>query len=283
VPSPPPGWFFDTELALVFPALKFRLTNETGPNLLGLARGIPLEIGVPGPGTIHVPAVSLDPTVMPTFEVGYRLADSGGYFALSYSFLNTDGTGTVMGPVAPLDVRTRLGINWGDLDYGTTPYEFAPRYLLSWRIGARIADVFFDSRASRAGFSESASNDFFGAGIHGRMDLERQVAFVPGLSLFGRLDGVLFVGRVTQRFDVELPGVSDTSSIHRTQTVPYIDPQIGVTYVPPSLPSLKLTTGYVFQDYFNVGRLGISPQGVVSTSRGEMWSQGWFVRARWDF
>ncbi len=268
-PSAAPGWFFNTEVAVVFPAIKFKLTNDMPLPITGLQ--------------LHVPAVDLNTSVMPTFELGYQLGDSSGFFALGYSFLFTDGNGSRDSAFGPADVRTRLDINWIDLDYGTNPFEFWPRWAVSWRIGARIADVFFDSRAVSTGITQSASNDFFGGGLHSRFDVERRIVPVPGLALFGRVDGAGFFGRVKQNYSAQLAGIDDTLTVRRNQFVPYLNLQAGLSYAPPSLPGLKFTTGYLFEDYFNVGRLGISPSGQVSDSRGEVWSHGWFLRGQYDF
>src|SRR5262245_33331621 len=152
--SAPPGWFADAEVAVVFPAIKFRLTNDQPLPITGLQ--------------LNVPSVDLATSVMPTFEVGYNVGDSCGFFALAYSFLLSEGNGARDTRFGPADVRTRLAINWLDLDYGTTPFEFWPRWEVSWRIGARLVDVFFDSRATSAVVTQTASNDFFGGGPHAR-------------------------------------------------------------------------------------------------------------------
>lgn len=267
--SATPGWFFDTEVAVVFPAIKFRLTNDQPLPITGLQ--------------LHVPDVSLNTTVMPTFEIGYRLPDSCGLFALSYSFLLSEGTGLRSTDQGEFNVRTRLNINWVDLDYGTTPYEFAPRWDISWRLGVRLADVYFDSQASNEAMTQSASNDFLGAGPYARFDLERRIIPVPGLSVFGRAGGAVLVGRIRQRFGVTLDGINDSATVRRTQSVPYVQAQAGLAYVPEALPGLKLSAGYLFEDYFNVGRLGQDGQGETSQSRGEVWSHGAFLRVQFDF
>jgi hypothetical protein len=267
--SAPPGWFFSTETAVVFPSIKFNVKNDQPLPLTGLQ--------------LNVPDVALDTAIMPTLELGYQLGDSCGFFAFSYSFLFTEGDGsrdTVFGPAA---VRTRLEINWFDLDYGTDPFEFWPRWEINWRIGARIADVFFDSRADSGGITQTVSNDFFGAGPHARLDVERRIVPLPGLALFGRVDGAAFIGRVEQRYSLQFAGTNDTAMARRNQLVPYLNLQAGLSYAPPSLPGLKFTAGYLFEDYFNVGRLGVDSMGGVSDSRGEVWSHGWFLRGLYAF
>src|SRR5206468_1398191 len=146
-----------TELQLIRPVLKNRLSSDA-----------PLLTGAP----LRVPSADLDWTVSPRFEVGYRLPDSAGYFALGYRFLVSEGndTRTFDGfPGVPFAVRTRLDVNEVDFDYGTSPYSPMPRYDLSWRIGVRLADVFFDSRAAAPFLTQQASNDFFGGGPHARL------------------------------------------------------------------------------------------------------------------
>lgn len=276
--SPDTGWFLNTEVALVFPALKFRLTNDQPLPITGIR--------------LNVPSVDLNTTVMPTFEAGYYLGESCGYFALAYSFLVSEGTGQRRDFLGTFDTRTRLVINWADFDYGTTPVEFWPRYEITWRIGFRLADIYFDSKASNPGVVQSASNDFLGAGPHARFDIERRIAFVPGLALFGRVGGAAFVGRVRQRYNLQIGtmvdtvfrgAINDSDSARRGQLVPYVNLQAGLSYAPPSLPGLKFTAGYLFEDYFNAGRLGEDTTGQVSQSRGEVWSHGVFVRGQFDF
>jgi hypothetical protein len=272
-----PGWFVNAQVAVVFPAVKFRITND-----------------MPLPTTgqrIQVPSVDLDTAVSPQLEVGYRLPGSAGLFAVNYGFLASEGTGTAPATLrqASIDsaVRTRLNVNWLDLDYGTAPFEVAPRWDVSYRIGARIANVFFDSRATNADFLEQASNNFFGAGPRARIDVERRIVTLPGLALFGRAEGAALIGQVEQRFRLEDPpgggGIVDSASVHRSQLVPAVTLQAGLSYCPPGFNAVKLTSGYEYGQYFNSGRLGIAGNGEVSQSRGDFWWHGWFLRGQVDF
>ena len=268
------GWFFDAEFVLAFPNLKYRATNDTPLPITG--------------ATLNVPTKSLSGTIAPTFEAGYRLGESLGLVAASYSFLNSDGTGTVNVGGVDQAVRTRASINTFDIDYGTSPYEFAPRYTYSWRLGARISDVFFDSQGRAGQMFQKASSDFFGSGPHARLDLERRLVPVPGLSLFGRLDGALLIGRVKQDYRLEAPDgfgnvLVDSGRNNRSQAVPELNIQLGVSYIVQSVPGLKFTTGYDFSQIWNVGRLGASSAGVVSNTRGEITTNGWFLRGQYDF
>src|SRR5262249_25732060 len=150
-------------------------------------------------GPLSIPTTKLPWTASPIFEVGYRLPDSLGFFAGNYRFVVAEGTETRTIDGMPFDLRTRLNLNQFDLDYGSSPYSPEPRYILVWRFGLRVADAFYDSRASNPALTQQGSNDFVGAGPHARLDLERQLPLVPGLSLFGRLDGAVLVGQIHQR------------------------------------------------------------------------------------
>ena len=268
------GWFFDAEVVLAFPRLKYRATND-----------VPL----PNTGaTLNVPTRQLSSTVMPTFEAGYRLGDTLGLVAASYTFLNSDGSGNVNVGGVDYAVRTRASVNTFDLDYGTTPYEFAPRYTYSWRLGARMSDVFFDSQARAGQMYQKASSDFFGTGPHARLDLERRVVTIPGLSLFGRLDGAVLIGRVKQNIRLEVPDglgnvIADGGNSNSTQAVPELGVQLGLSYIVQAVPGLKITSGYDFSQIWNVGRLGQSANGVTSNTQGQLTTNGWFLRGQFDF
>ncbi|MFO0928185.1 MAG: Lpg1974 family pore-forming outer membrane protein [Gemmataceae bacterium] len=271
--SDAPGWFFNTQVAMVLPKLKFDISNDAPLPKTGLQ--------------LHLPAASLDSTVMPAFEFGYGLGASAGFFALNYAFLMSEGTGNATVNGVDSAIRSRLNLNVFNFDYGTTPYEFSPRWEMAWRIGIRVADVFFDSQAQNSTFLYQASNSFLGAGPHAQLDLERRIVPVPGLALYGRVDGAALIGQVQQKYQAQIPpgssGIVDTLEVRRTQLVPAVTFQAGLSYRPPDFALLKLTTGYEYSQYFNAGRLGIGGSGEVSSSAGSFYYQGWFLRAEVDF
>jgi hypothetical protein len=273
-PSAPPGYFFDLEIYFLFPALKDRITNDA-PVL-------------PSGNQLRVPAASLDFTVSPRIEFGYRLPDSAGLFALSYRFTTTSGNGTTTLDGVPFDVHTRLDVQTIDLDYGTTPFEIAPSYKIDWRVGIRASYVFFDSQINNAALTQQASNHFLGTGPHARLDVERCIAAVPGLSLFGRIDGAILLGQIRQNFRedaLQADGtiLESTGEARKTQAVPNLTLQAGLSYVPPIYTNFKLTVGYQFEQYWYIGQFGFNDQGTLSSSRGELWSHGAFVRGELDF
>jgi hypothetical protein len=268
-----------TEIDVVKPAIKNRITP---------VNGLPTDRFLPIPGaTLIVPSVDLSWTGSPTFEVGYRMPDSLGYFALDYRFLVSEGTGSkvVGSPGTVFADRTRLNLNEATFDYGTNPYEFAPHWDFAWRIGIRFDDLFFDSRITSGPAFEQGSNLFWGAGPHARLDLMRRFDFLPGLAVFGRLDGAVLEGQIHQHFRANDPGGIPFEDVvlSRSQLVPSLNVQVGLTYTPPVLRNLHLTTGYTYEHFWYVGQLGVNPDGSQPNSRGEIYSQGLFLRAQFDY
>jgi hypothetical protein len=266
-PSGDEGLFFNTELDFVKPAVKNRL------------KGV---VTFPGGSTnnVQAPQTSLDWTVAPRFELGYRFPDSFGDLSASYRFLTSEGRGTAFNGFGAFDVRSRLDINQFDFDYSSARFSPGPFWDLKWRIGARLADVFFDSRVSDGVFEQQASNNFIGAGPHFALDAERRIGLLPGFAAFGSIDGAVLVGQIHQRFHdggVQSDGtpfsVDDTEQ--RTQSVPVLTLRAGFSYTPPRLEFVHFTTGYEFERWWDLARLG--------ASRGELTDQGIFVRAEFDY
>jgi hypothetical protein len=279
-PSPAPGPFFDVEVAIVHPTMKQRLRND-----------IPLPSGT----ILALPGANLNWTAAPWFEAGYRLPESWGFFAVSYRFLDSDGSSTESYGGLPSAVHSRLGINMVNVDYGGTPYRWAPRWDWSWRIGLRAADVYFDTRVQNARVNQQVSNNFAGVGPHARLDLYRYFDAVPGLAFFGRSDGaVVFPGRINQRFrntTFAPDGTPTFESVNQNgiQAVPVLILEAGLSYTPPQWCNWHFAGGYFFEYWWYVGQLGLDSTstsfngGNFSQTRGEVGSQGVFLRARVDF
>ena len=120
----------------------------------------------------------------PRFELGYRFPDGFGDLSASYRFLTSEGTGTAVNADGAFDVRSRLDVNQLDFDYASARFSPGPFWDLKWRIGARLADVFFDSRVGDGIFEEQAGNNFFGAGPHFALEAERRIGLLPGFARF---------------------------------------------------------------------------------------------------
>jgi hypothetical protein len=275
-PSPPPGFYFGAELQVIRPVLLNRIVNDT-----------PLANGA----FLQVPSADLNWTVAPWLEAGYRLPESWGFVAADYRFWSSDGSATLPADDGtPSSVHTRASLNMADLDYGTTPYSFAPRWDWVWRVGVRYGNVFFDSRLQNALVNQQSSDFFTGFGPHAQLILQRHVAGVPGLALWTRLDGSVLLGRISQKFRDTAPGPDGTPGFfsweqNSTQAVPTLLIQPGLAYTPPGRQNLHLFVGYLYERWWYVGQLGetsLSGAG-VSRSHGEVGSQGIFFRAQVDF
>jgi hypothetical protein len=273
-PSRPRGLFFDADIGILHPVLSNRLV----PNQ-------PLPSG----DRVMVPSVPLEWVAAPWLEAGYRLRDSYGLFAVSYRFFSSQGSGDVVNNDLLSPVRTRLELNQIDVDYGTSPYSFAPRWTFNWRTGVRLAQVFFDSRMNNDLLHQQASNSFKSAGFHGRLEVNRYLDPVPGLSLYARSDLGVVIGRINQQFREVTVGpdgapLADQANQNGIQTVPTFLMQAGLGYCPPRLPRWRFTGGYQFEHWWFVGQLGTESNGNnVTQTRGEFGTQGLFLRAQYDF
>ncbi len=142
--------------------------------------------------------------------------------------------------------------------------------------------MFFDNQAVSALQTLYASNTFYGAGPHVRMDLRRHVGLLPGLDLFGRADLTVLVGQIHQRFrevdgDPSISTTEGTFVQRKTQTVPVFNLQAGLSYTPPRLSNWLFTAGYEFEEWWFVGQVdGLDSRGQFSTN-------GIFMRANVTF
>ena len=85
------------------------------------------------------------------------------------------------------------------------------RWLLLWKVGARISQAFFDSRATGAILEQRTSDFYLGAGPHLGVDLRRSLGGT-GFELFGRaVDGT--AGPQSPRARARL---YNTRKIHRS-------------------------------------------------------------------
>jgi hypothetical protein len=259
---------------VVHPVVRNRITNDT-----------PLR---PTGDTLTLPSAAMPWTVSPWFDLGYRLPDSLGLVSLNYRFVADQGSGTALLLDQPAALHSRLTQHVVNLDYGTTPCAFAPHCDFAWRFGVEFADVFFDSALRDGPVFQQASNNYFGVGPHARLDLIHHLCGVPGLSLFGRVEGAVDFGRISQKFREQVPDrgglVGGLWEQNGMQTVPTLLLQAGLDYVPPALPCATFTLGYFYEHWWYLGQLGSEADaGTQSASRGEVDSMGVFVRARWDF
>jgi hypothetical protein len=266
--SPPPGWFAGVEADILVPHIKNRLTANV--NVGGLFTD-----------TVHLPTAELDAVAAPRIELGYRFAEGCGEVLAAYRSLVTDSTAIIPGFDALGDggLRSRLDVNVLDLDYASREYSLAPCWNLNWFIGARLADIYFDSRAEGLFMEQRTSNHFLGAGPHAGLELWRRLD-ARGVALYGRVEGAVVIGRVHQSFeetftDNGVPFAGGATSQSTTQAVPVVSAELGLGWVPPWSNWLRLTGGYHIEHWWDLGQ--------VANSRAELGAQGVFLRAEFSF
>jgi hypothetical protein len=274
---PPPGWFFGVEAAWVVPHVKNRLINNV------LIDGEQLD-------TIHVPQAELDSTVAPRFEVGYRLPDGLGEFLVSYRFLVSEGTLFIDGSDAVERVKSRVNLNVFDFDYANRECSLAPKWDMQWKIGVRLAGIYFDSQSclqtlpemlAALNLEQRASNNFWGAGPHAGLRLSRNLG-VRGLTFFADLEGATLLGQINQGFSERfsfsgIPNMQFGGATHvsRSQAVPTLSFETGLGWTPPGMSCLRYSVGYQYEHWWSIGK--------VDASSAELWDQGLFLRAEFNY
>jgi hypothetical protein len=264
------GWFGDVEVTVVGPHIKNRVTNA-----------IDLGLGA-GPQIIHLPTAELDWTAAPRFEAGYRFGQGFGEVLLSYRFLTTDGSATLAG----FDgdgalLHSRLNLNVADLDYGSREFSLGPQVDMKWRVGVRVANLFFDSRAVGPFLEERTSDSFIGAGPHAVLDLGWRSPDMPEFALYSRLEGAVGLGKIRENFEQTIsafgvPLVGGALNTKEDQTVPMLHIQAGFSYTPDWADrQLRFVTGYDFESWWALG-----PRG---NNHSAFTGNGVFVRAEFNY
>jgi hypothetical protein len=269
---PQPGWFGDAELLLTAPFVKSKLNSPIF--------------------TQQLPLPHLDWTASPRFEAGYRLPSGFGGFALAYRFLAGDATEGFVGPDGPGVVAGRLDLNAFDFDYQSDEISLWPHWEMKWWFGARLVNIYFDSRAvepveealAGTGIVASRSTDrYIGAGPHWGLRLERRFDEC-GLAIVGRIDGFIGLGRQRQGFFEQTAAVGPDGQpivaqdhVRSSQAVPALTAQIGLSWEPPGWMSFSAFLGYQYEKWWNVGRLN------RIGSSGELEDQGVALQATFNY
>jgi hypothetical protein len=267
----PPGWFATLEIGVFDPHFRNGLT-------------LPVTVG----GVTHpvfVPGVPLDWTGSPRIELGYRLADGAGAFLVSYRSLVTSGGATEANfdPSGPGFVKSLLNLNVVDIEYRNGPCQFAPLWDLTWDVGARVGTAYYSSRAAGGVVEERVSNNFVGAGPIAGIEVARRIAEVPGLAVFGRLQGGAMFGTIWQNAEETIRLADGTliggaNHAHLGQTVPFLNFQVGVSYMPQVRGRwMRFALGYEIEQWWDVGDLQ------STTSHGDLTFQGIFFRGEFSF
>jgi hypothetical protein len=270
----PPGWFGGIEADLVWPHIKNRLSAP-----------VRLDDFI---DIVHLPTASLDFTGSPKVILGYRFPEGFGEFTASYRSIVSEGARNIenFDFFGDSFLKSRLNVNVIDLDFGSQEIPLGwdrPSSLwdLKFDLGARIAGVFFDSKAEGVFLREHTSNNFFGAGPHLALELQRHLIDYPGLALYARVETAVVIGRIHQRFEESIsvddtPILGGSTSQRGSQAVPILGIQAGLSWTPVhNWRWLRFTGGYTFEQWWGVGDVG--------GSSADLTSQGLFLRTELHF
>jgi len=213
---------------------------------------------------VQVPNGTMDWTASPRLEFGYRLGEGFGEFVDAYRFLGAEGTGTTQGFDTQATFTNRILINTLDLDYASNELSICS-WWMKWHLGVRIADVFRDSHtdeplaAAQAGsgiVETTFRNNFFGAGLHGMLDLERRI-YDGGFFALMRFEGATMLGRNIQTFTTvgTTPATSGILQQSNMVEVPVLDFAAGVGWRPPQNQCFRAFVGYQLEYWWNVDRI----------------------------
>jgi hypothetical protein len=273
----PPGPFATLETTIVGAHVNNRLINT-------------VLLGNTIPDTVQLPSTELGATVSPRFELGYRLPENYGEFLVSYRFLIANGTDHILTSVGLGQLRSEINLNVVDLDYASRQICLSPSNTMRFRVGTRVAGVYFNSNLnvdvlpenSGGGLAtERVTNNFFGAGPHLAFELIHKLRS-PGASVFGRVDAAGVLGSVHQSFGetftlADLDGKSFGAAVNasRTQVSPMLGIQFGVAWTPPAWQCVTYSLGYEFEEWWSVGR--------AENSQANVTFQGIFFRTELVF
>ena len=290
---PQPGWLASVEVGAVLPV--FRAGPFTFPVAVG---GTSAEVSPPLTG--------LNPTAAPKFDFGYRLPAGFGDLLASYRFVSSTGSGIQPGfgsaggvtavpgphevgaigggPTTPgglAFVRSRLDFNVLDLLYASHESALGPNWDMRWDVGARFANLYYDTRAFAPGLAQRASTHYFGGGVKGGLGIRRLLTGVPGLTYGGRVDTAYLLGQSRQRFSEVVtpaggPAVGGADSFGAGMAVAVAAAEVSVSYAPGWQGGRSLLeVGYRYEKWFSIGEAFVN--------RGDLELQTFFVRWAYNY
>ncbi len=264
------GFYGVFEISLLFPDVHGSLV---GPVTVG---------GVPS--AVALDSANLNATGSPRIELGYRLGDGLGAVSISYRSMVSQGGETLAGfdALGAGYLSTRIDFNVIDIDYDSSPFNFAPCWELAWRAGIRTTAAYYDNLGIGGFVHEQATSNFVGAGPHATVEVGRALSMdrLPGLGVLTKLDGGLIIGNLSQSFEqtLEFPAgpVGDTTRFNHTEVVPMVTFDLGLTYSPPGAANwARFGFGYQFEYWWDVGSSG--------ASHGNFSGNSLFFRAEFNF
>jgi hypothetical protein len=264
-----PGFFSNVELFFVRPHLNSHLTGNV---TVSPTQVDTVDVQING---------SMGTTVSPRFEVGYRLPQQLG------EFLIADRFETIQRTLIPADAaleKDRLAMNLIDFDWGNRhPFGLQlPGWDIRFNVGVRLGTIYYDAKQDFAVSplgpdvtEQKATNYFIGVGPESGLELSREI-FVPGLAIIGRVSGADMFGELHQTFSQTIAGSTFSSSFRNQVAIPNLTVQAGLSYTLPGWNYSRILLGYVWEEFWQLGRLGFS-------GNGDLLNRGLFLRAEFNF
>lgn len=258
--------------------------------------GLPPGQGLPITGdVIQFPGNKLNPTVSPLIQLGYRLSDGMGEFRLDYRCVDSRGSDVIPTEFGAAAQTGRLAVNEVDLDWASREFSLGPNWEMRTAFGVRYTSIYIDSQVTY--LNPVFVTDPFGYGTgpftrlsqtevvfdmlvgpHVELEVDRKLP-IPGLAVFGRLEGASLVGYPWQTFKEVLaqPPYFNEIRVRNTLEVPTLEVQVGVSYDVPQWNHSRFLIGYLNEVWFDAGR------GNDDQSDGRLYYQGLMLRAEINF
>ena len=277
---PSPGWFGGAEIQV----LKPHLVGQMGNTVQNKSSGIPT--------TVVLGSAPLDWTVSPRFFAGYRLPSGFGEFMVNYRFLSTVGSQGANGSSTALN--SRLAFNIVDLDYNSRELSLFPKWDMKWTFGMRLMNVFFASQttqpitsANGASFQAATFNNIFGIGPHAAVELARhlgdsQWSYYVRCDLADMWDAnqAGWLDKTYGPTGQPLPGETRAFG-HQGTTI--LNLRTGLTWQESPSSRMRLYLGYQLEYFWALDRLNPSGPTAFTVSHGDLWDQGVFMQASFNY
>ena len=242
---PPPGWFTNIDLGVVKPHLENQVHGQVSIN--------------GGVDTVQLPTAPLEWTATPRVGLGYRFPNAGELI-LSYQSLISSGTTSLpnFDAAGNGSLHSRLNMNVATFDWVSLENSFGPNWGMKWHGGIVYTNTYFDSTARGQIVTQRTSGLLNTAGVRAGLDLSYALP-PPGLSLFGRLDGMFMIGPAQQVVEETIRATDGSQASSRSTDIVNAVPLVltlegGVSYAPPSMARwLRLTAGYHFEQWWDLG------------------------------
>ncbi|MCS6852040.1 MAG: Lpg1974 family pore-forming outer membrane protein [Gemmataceae bacterium] len=233
-------------------------------------------------GQVRLPSADLDWTASPQVELGYRFGQGFGAVVMTYRGLVTDGAADLFGfdPLGPARLTSRLDLQIGDLDYANQEWSLGPWWDMRWRIGGRLTNLYFDTRAQGFFLGQRAASHYLGGGPHAGLELARRFG-TSGLALFAKGEGSCLFGRLSQSFAETLslgpmPFLGGATNEHESQALASLRLQAGFSWAPTTARyPLRFSGGYEIEQWWYIGQ--------ASPGTNELNIQGLFLRCEFGF